>query len=65
MLFTMSFQVLFRIAIGMLKLQERCLLQFSGYMEIMQYMKRAARVTYDIDRLFKVRQENEGRSYNI
>ncbi|KAK3713422.1 hypothetical protein QZH41_002908 [Actinostola sp. cb2023] len=48
------FEVLFRIAIGLLKLQERSLLQLSGYLEIMQYMKRAARVTYDIDRLFKV-----------
>ncbi|XP_031561824.1 uncharacterized protein LOC116297689 [Actinia tenebrosa] len=46
-------EVLFRIAIGLLKLQERSLLQLSGHLEIMQYMKRAARVMYDVDRLFK------------
>ncbi|XP_048587303.1 uncharacterized protein LOC5507434 isoform X2 [Nematostella vectensis] len=46
-------EVLFRVAIGLLKLQQRALLQLSGPLEIMQYMKRAARVTYDVDRLFK------------
>ena len=49
-----DFQALFRIAVGLLKVQQHALLQLSCPLEIMQYMKRAARVTYDKDQLFKV-----------
>lgn len=48
------FQALFRIAVGLMKVQQPALLQLSCPLEIMQYMKRAARVTYDKDQLFKV-----------
>lgn len=37
-----------------MKVQQPALLQLSCPLEIMQYMKRAARVTYDKDQLFKV-----------
>ena len=47
-------QALFRLAVGLLKVQQSALLQLSCPLEIMQYMKRAARVTYDKDHLFKV-----------
>lgn len=40
---------------GLLKVQEHVLRQLSCPLEIMQYMKRAARVTYDKDQLFKVK----------
>ena len=40
---------------GLLKVQEHALRQLSCPLEIMQYMKRAARVTYDKDQLFKVK----------
>lgn len=46
-------QVLFRIALGVLKVQQSALLQLFCPLEIMQYMKRAARVTYDKDQLSK------------
>lgn len=46
-------EALFRIAVGLLKVQEHTLRQLSCPLEIMQYMKRAARVTYDKDQLFK------------
>lgn len=39
---------------GLLKVQQHALRQLSCPLEIMQYMKRAARVTYDKDQLFKV-----------
>ena len=48
------FQALFRIAVGLLKVQQPALLQLCCPLEIMQYMKRAARVTYDKDQIFKV-----------
>ena len=47
-------QILFRIAMGIMKLNERSILQLRGSMEIMQFMKRVARVTHDSDRLIKV-----------
>lgn len=46
-------EALFRIAVGLLKVQQSALLQLSCPLEIMQYMKRGARVTYDKDQLFK------------
>ncbi|RMX44344.1 hypothetical protein pdam_00015971, partial [Pocillopora damicornis] len=46
-------EALFRIAVGLMKVQQPALLQLSCPLEIMQYMKRAARVTYDKDQLFK------------
>ena len=47
-------QALFRIAVGLLKVQQPALLQLSCPLDIMQYMKRATRVTYDKDQLIKV-----------
>ncbi|XP_078381614.1 uncharacterized protein LOC144664361 isoform X2 [Oculina patagonica] len=46
-------EALFRIAVGLLKVQQPALMQLSCPLEIMQYMKRAARVTYDNDQIFK------------
>ncbi|XP_068694929.1 uncharacterized protein [Montipora foliosa] len=46
-------EALFRIALGLLKVQQTALLQLFCPMEIMQYIKRAARVTYDKDQLLK------------
>lgn len=51
-------EALFRIAVGLLKVQQSALLQLSCALEIMQYMKRAARVTYDKDQLFKASYED-------
>ena len=47
-------QALFRIAVGLLKVQQPALLQLSCPLDMMQYMKRATRVTYDKDQLIKV-----------
>ncbi|KAM7451092.1 hypothetical protein ABFA07_001163 [Porites harrisoni] len=46
-------EALFRIAVGLLKVQQPALLQLSCPLDIMQYMKRATRVTYDKDQLIK------------
>ena len=47
-------QALFRVAVGLLKVQQPALLQLSCPLDIMQYMKRATKVTYDKDQLIKV-----------
>ena len=47
-------KALFRIAVGLLKIQQPALLQLSCPLDIMQFMKRSTRVTYDKDQLIKV-----------